>query len=341
MHKPAVRSADGASDAPYPLTEAEFIRPEFDFESEFAQFRNWWARDPRIVGNAFSLMLYLVTHRRSYRITQSRAQRDLGLGKDAFRAARRKLESAGFLRVEEHRHPAGAVGATGQSIAGHRRVLLILLDPPQPTSGSAGGDTKPSADFPPPLFDTFEESWSQSMASEVSEAIAAANHVGSPSEAGPPPVFPPLKEHQSPEHQSSSTSSSLELAAQALHPRLNLAAVGRWLAKHEPSVDVTSVDVLAASIDAIHGSSRTVGDPIAYVGRSIAREPHRWPVAGSNNTDDGDPAPPGPRRIGNRPPTVAECSANGHRFVGTFQEVCGTCGEERPNWREDRDRETA
>jgi len=324
----------------YSITEAEFIRPEFDFESEFAQFRNWWARDPRIVGNAFSLMLYLVTHRRTYRITQSRAQQDLGLGKDAFRAARRKLESAGFLRVEEHRHPAGTVDAAGQSIAGHRRVLLILLDPPQPDSASDGGAADTLAGFPPPLFEAWDESDSPSLHGTASGAVSAADHVGSSSQAEPSTVLPPLKEHQSPEHQSSSTSPGLELAAQALHPRLSLVAVERWLAKHAPSVDVAAVDVLAASVDAIHGSSRPVGDPVAYVGRSIAREPRRWP-ANVGESDDGNLAPPGPRRIGNRPPTVAECSADGHRFVGTFREVCGTCGEERPDWRKDRDRESA
>ncbi|MBD8103843.1 MULTISPECIES: hypothetical protein [Plantibacter] len=324
----------------YSITEAEFIRPEFDFESEFAQFRNWWARDPRIVGNAFSLMLYLVTHRRTYRITQSRAQRDLGLGKDAFRAARRKLEAAGFLRVEEHRHPAGTVDAAGQSIAGHRRVLLILLDPPQPESTAEVGAADTLAGFPPPLFDAWDESGRSPLSGTESEAVCAADHVGSSSQAEPSTVLPPLKEHQSPEHQSSSTSPGLELAAQALHPRLSLAAVERWLTKHAPSVDVTAVDVLAASVDAIHGSSRPVGDPIAYVGRSIARDPHRWPM-NTGDSDDGDLAQPGPRRIVTRPPTVAECSADGHRFIGTFREVCGTCGEERPGWRKDRDRESA
>ncbi|SMQ66989.1 hypothetical protein SAMN06295909_1395 [Plantibacter sp. VKM Ac-1784] len=338
MSEPVDQRAGDESNAAYPLAEAEFIRPEFDFESEFAQFRNWWARDPRIVGNAFSLMLYLVTHRRTYRITQSRAQRDLGLGKDAFRAARRKLEAAGFLRVEEHRHPAGTVDAAGQSIAGHRRVLLILLDPQQPESATEGVVADTSAGFPPPLFDAWDESDSPSLRGTAAGAVSAADHVGSSSEAEPSTVLPPLKEHQSPEHQSSSTSPGLELAAQALHPRLSLVAVERWLAKHAPSVDVAAVDVLAASVDAIHGSSRPVGDPVAYVGRSISREPRRWP-ANAGESDDGDLAPPGPRRIGNRPPTVAECSADGHRFVGTFREVCGTCGEERPDWRKDRDRE--
>lgn len=328
----------------FPVTEAEFIRPQFAFEREYGQYRNWWARDQRIVGNPFSLLLYLVTHQRTYRITQSRAQSDLGLGKDAFRAARKKLEAAGYLRVEDHRHPAGTVDAHGNSIAGHRRVLLILMDPPQPDAAVKRMPLA-SADHPPRVQSAdavvAETTLTRMPMRQPSPAVPAANHVGSSSEAQPTTAAPPLNEDQSLEDQSSSVA-SLELALQALHPGLSLARLRSWLARNAPSIEPARLDLLAASVDVIHAAVRPIGDPVAYVGRSIEREPMRWLERASEDEESVEmETSPGPRRLGSRPPTAAECGARGHRFIGTFREMCSTCGEERPGWREDRDRDSA
>jgi hypothetical protein len=119
-------------------TNSEFLRPALAFEREFGQFRNWWARDKRIVGNAFSLLIYLLSHERSFRITQAKAQRDLALGRDAFLVARRKLEDAGFLTVTEYRYPAGAVDYQGRPIGGHRRMVYTLQDSPPPDAVPVG-----------------------------------------------------------------------------------------------------------------------------------------------------------------------------------------------------------
>lgn len=112
--------------------ESEFVRPQLTFETEFGQYRNWWARDTRIGGNAFTILMYLLSHKQDFRITQSKAQMDLELGRDAFLAARRRLENAGFLKVHEHRYPAGTVTADGRAIGGQRRIVFELLDPEAP-----------------------------------------------------------------------------------------------------------------------------------------------------------------------------------------------------------------
>lgn len=121
--------------------ESEFVRPELTFEREFGQFRNWWTRDRRVVGNPLSIYLYLLSHRRDYTITQARAQRDLGLGKDAFLAARRRLESAGYLSAETMRWPAGATDDTGRKVGGQPRKLVFhVLDPAR--DASCAGDAE-------------------------------------------------------------------------------------------------------------------------------------------------------------------------------------------------------
>jgi len=117
-----------------------FVRNPLKLDAEFLVARNWWVRDPRIVGNPLSLYLFLHSHDVGYEITLDRARRALELGVDAFTTARRRLEEAGFLERVEVRYPPGAVDADGNKIAGRiQRYDIHVLDPEQPPGGTSKG----------------------------------------------------------------------------------------------------------------------------------------------------------------------------------------------------------
>lgn len=337
----------------------EFLRPEFAFDREFGQFRNWWARDKRIVGNAFSLLIYLVSHERAFRVTQKKAQSDLGLGRDAFLVARRKLENAGFLTVTEYRFPAGASDETGRPVGGHRRMLYTLQDPVQPeerpvrsTSGaSADNPRRPVSPGSPPVDNSVKA---------VNEPAAHAESSSDPASVEKPAqASPSLKEDQPKEnHSSSSKQSTLADAHEAgeidstddddfrmsfnegtatllreLHPRLDLRLLLDRL-HTDPRLQTSKLDIEQAACDVIGAAARPVGDPIAYLATAINREPGRWVQAHFLESE----RPPTSSHQGlGRPPTTAECEASGHRWIGQWHEFCAACGSERPDWRAERD----
>lgn len=312
-----------------PDSNAEFERPQYAFEREFGQFRNWWARDKRIVGNAFSLLLYLVSHDRGYRITQRKAQSDLGLGKDAFLVARRRLETAGYLTVTEQRFPAGTVNAAGKPIGGHRHVVYVLQDPLPPAEQASAENplrparTRPATKSPDPV-------------QPLGGKAAAAN---------PTQGIPPLKKINQTKDQSSSASTATprtdddqwnisegtKTLLRELHPSLDALALVSTLTKTGLS-DPKSLDLEAAASEILGRSSGPVLNPTAYVAKAICRDPQRW-----RSHPRSDHAQT--RRL--RPPTLTECSTSGHNWTGAWRECCASCGEERPGWRDDRDRTQA
>ncbi|KZE92388.1 hypothetical protein AVP42_02542 [Agromyces sp. NDB4Y10] len=207
--------------------ETEFVRPELAFERDFLQVRNWWVRDKRIVGNASSIFFYLLSHRSDFRVTQSKVMRDLGLGKDAYLAARRKLEAAGYLEVVVHRYAPGEVDELGAPIGGQKWTELIVCDPEAPAEllpvdrhQSTDTDAPEmkvgaSADIPPRARSGMGESPPQPSAEKPrwpSPGLVPAGAAGEsprdqcskPSADDPSPDHPPLKQDQAQEHSSSS-----------------------------------------------------------------------------------------------------------------------------------------
>lgn len=207
--------------------ETEFVRPELAFERDFLQVRNWWVRDKRIVGNASSIFFYLLSHRSDFRVTQSKVMRDLGLGKDAYLAARRKLEAAGYLEVVVHRYSPGEVDELGAPIGGQKWTELIVCDPEAPTEllpaerhQSTDADAPAmkvgaSADIPPRARSGMGESQPQPSAEKPrwpspglvptgAAGESPRDHCSKPSAEDPAPDHPPLKQDQAQEHSSSS-----------------------------------------------------------------------------------------------------------------------------------------
>lgn len=336
----------------------EFLRPEFAFEREFGQFRNWWARDKRIVGNAFSLLIYLVSHDRNFRVTQKRAQGELGLGRDAFLVARRKLEQAGFLTVTEHRYAAGAVDENGRPIGGHRQVIFTLQDPEQPQNQADRHGENPNAENPlrasrPSKCDVQSVNLDSSDSPSPHGAEESMASAGNPTQA-----FPSLKEDQPQEDQQSSSSRDAGRFAAAscqcasdeedgldgyvegtatlfreLHHRLDLRRLLEKLGT-DRRLNICAIDLERAAAEVIGRSARPVGDPVAYLATAISREPGRWA-----KVQQAEEAVVSATPSAKRPPTIAECDAAGHRWIGSWNECCAICGAERDGWRDQRDLE--
>jgi hypothetical protein len=335
----------------------EFLRPEFAFEREFGQFRNWWARDKRIVGNAFSLLIYLISHDRNYRVTQKTAQQDLGLGRDAFLVARRKLERAGFLTVTEHRYPAGSFSRNGQPIGGHRQMIFTLQDPDPPANPSQQDIAKPSTENPRRPLTILSAPVDNSHPGKPGVTESRAEQPIPPCTENPAQDFPPHIEDQSQENQkpSSSTSPNAHRGAattdaaliddedfqhldagtatlfRELHHRLDLGRLLERL-KDDARLNLRAIDFERAAADVIGHSARPVGDPVAYLATAIIREPGRW--VRSELLDEATATRADQR---GRPPTERECEARGHRWIGQWNEFCAACGAERDGWRDQRD----
>jgi len=346
--------------------DSEFVRPSIPFEKEFGQFRNWWARDKRIVGNAFSLLMYLLSHERSFRVTQRKAQADLGLGRDAFLGARRRLEGAGFLTLEEVRFPAGHTDREGNPIGGHRRLVFTLQDPPEPNEIVATTGVEASADNPRRLPDEGRDPVDNSQLGQESSDKVAENAPTDEACAGnPTQAFPRLKEDQVKENQSSSSDvvadpvdepaadrekdddddfdaiaggfgEGTATLLRELHPGLDLRQLVKRL-RTDQRLNVAAIDLEVAATDIVTSASGRIGNPVAYVATSILREPGRWVRAELLDPEPEQSARRAPDR-GSRPPTAAECAAAGHQFIGPWRECCAGCGDERPGWRDDRDR---
>ncbi|TYL50409.1 hypothetical protein [Agromyces mariniharenae] len=368
--------------------ETEFVRPELAFERDFLQVRNWWVQDKRIVGNPASIFFYLLSHRADFRVTQSKVMRDLGLGKDAYLAARRKLQAAGYLEVVVHRYAPGEVDENGAPIGGQKWTELIVCDPEPPAELRALVDRRPVesggermkppalADNPPRPAESVEASQSEASAEKPPwpsplESAAAEyeeiprDHWAEALAEHPAPGHPPLKQDQVKQHSSSSvlkvTTDGRDVEAAAAPPdedtggawfdqgtadrlarldaRLDLRELVDRLNRSHPNVAVELIDLPRAVDDVLGAAPRRVGNPVAYVASSLAAEPWRWvrtdAVDGLGFVATNSSAQP--QREARRPPTVAECTAAGHRWIGEFDECCARCGIDRPNWRDDRD----
>jgi hypothetical protein len=336
--------------------ESIFTRPDLTFDSEFGQYRNCWVRDKRLVGNPLSLLLYLLSHERQFRVTQSMARTDLGLGREAFMTARRVLENTGFLVAREHRVAAGTLDSGGRAIGGWRYIEFEVVDAPFPQVGIAsvsGGSAVGEAydGFPAEAFHlAFNDASGAGFGMVPDPQTVAAS--GAPTTDDPVQGFPPLKENHSKENNSSSdvvvhspeqpprvsatraakddfslsgTSTAIDDAAAAqlaaLHPELTMPVlVARLLGGGVFTAEaIRGIDLARAADEILAASKRAVWRPADYIAASLEREPFRWlrSVAAAAGTGG--------------------CAELGHRWIGPWNEACARCDEEREGWRDDRD----
>lgn len=330
--------------------ESRFIRRSMPITRDFGMHRNWWVRDPKLAGNPISIYLYLLSHDEEFRVSPQKVMRDLQLGRTAFTTARRVLEEMGFLHTEIIRQPAGATDGYGRSIAGQViRTDFILDDPTPPLVDDSESPKSQHADFvhQPDPDELAVDNFTDDVESEAYGSNTRDLTPGFPTAGNLTSGFTRLKEDQVQEDQvqeDQSSSSSAPTPGHAddepdqvdglrdIHPKLNRQTLVAFLAAHAPQVDATALDLQRAALEILHRAANAVGDPVAYVGRSVIREPGRW-VRRELLWPEPMQAPP----RGSRPLSAAECGARGHRYVGDWHEACATCGTERPDWRNDRD----
>lgn len=109
--------------------EVQIVRPYLAFEREFGQYRNWWVRDPRLVGRPLSVYLYLVSHDPHHMPTQTEAQQALGISSKTWQRTKAVLRECGFLIEIRDVYPRGYVDSEGKQRGGQKRYRLLLQDP--------------------------------------------------------------------------------------------------------------------------------------------------------------------------------------------------------------------
>jgi hypothetical protein len=91
--------------------EPGIYRPEFPMDGNFTMVPNALIRDDELPGNAKLLLIYLLSHKVGYHILDSQMIRESGLGREALRTARKKLEQFGFINLERVRNADHSLGA--------------------------------------------------------------------------------------------------------------------------------------------------------------------------------------------------------------------------------------
>jgi hypothetical protein len=91
--------------------EPGIYRPEFPMDGNFTMVPNALIRDEELPANAKLLLIYLLSHKVGYQILDTQMIRESGLGREALRSARRKLEEVGFIVLERVRNADQSLGA--------------------------------------------------------------------------------------------------------------------------------------------------------------------------------------------------------------------------------------
>jgi hypothetical protein len=91
--------------------EPGIYRPEFPMDGNFTMVPNALIRDEELPSNAKLLLIYLLSHKVGYHILDAQMIRESGMGREALRSARKKLEELGFLHLERVRQADNSLGA--------------------------------------------------------------------------------------------------------------------------------------------------------------------------------------------------------------------------------------
>lgn len=330
------------------MNDLQIVRPRLAFEREFGQHRNWWVRDSRLTGNALSVLLYLLSHDDSRMPTQTDARKHLGLGKDAWISAKKRLLEAGFIVEVRDRYPHGFRDATGRPKGGQKRYRLFLQDP-EPGYSIAEHLAVLELDEPYESFLAANESnrvgFSEADEETPGHVDGGLSAVGGQPASGNPKAAdnpPSLKEEKTRLGLVGSTDSSIQPTNQttrdadvdarleALVPRcgLTLAALRREV---QGRVDLSGIDVVKATQDTLLRATSRVEKPASYVASVIVRHPENWPICG-DGTAPFDPAGPADAFVAE--PHAAACARGEHWWGATgLPEIershCVDCGQPR------------
>lgn len=296
-----------------------FIRKRFKFEAEYGQHRNWWVRDIRIAGNPLSIYLYLLSHDPEHMPTQTEALSALGLGKDAWQAAKKRLLQAGFMMEIRDRYPTGYVDSKGKPKGGQKRFRLELLDP-EPGMDFALDDMILELDQP---LEEYEKTPDQNHCGK--SALADGVHCGLSAvdekhlvrttadypQSGPATADNPqsfigrekglvrLGSNTQPTNQTEPTvagardaeavvDATLAALLPGVNPPLTVSAITHAL---DGRVDARQIDLVQAVKDTLLRQRGVIGQPAAYVASVIVRKPTAW-LLGATPAAPGAYTPP-------------------------------------------------
>jgi hypothetical protein len=119
--------------------EPGIYRPEFPMDGNFTMVPNGLIRDEELPAAAKMLLIYLLSHKVGYQILDSQIIREIGMGREALRTARKQLEAQGFIELERVRNDDKSLGAYRYELQDARGWFSTVGNPTvgEPTVGQA------------------------------------------------------------------------------------------------------------------------------------------------------------------------------------------------------------
>jgi hypothetical protein len=119
--------------------EPGIYRPEFPMDGNFTMIPNGLIRDEELPAAAKMLLIYLLSHKIGYHILDSQIIREIGMGREALRTARKHLEDDGFIQLERVRNDDNSLGGYRYELQDARGWFSTVGQPTvgEPTVGRA------------------------------------------------------------------------------------------------------------------------------------------------------------------------------------------------------------
>lgn len=147
-------------------------RTRLQFEGQFTQVPNEWARDERLSRKARGLLVEIMSHRVGWHVSVSALQKAGSEGRDAIKSALVELKEHGYLRVSQGRGDRGRFGeveyelhdpntADGKSVRGGLSA-----------DGSTAGGSTASGQSAPKEHQSIEDDLEEDHPLELLSAVA-------------------------------------------------------------------------------------------------------------------------------------------------------------------------
>lgn len=121
-------------------------------DSNFTMVPNALIRDDELPAAAKMLLIYLLSHKIGYQILDPQIVREIGMGREALRTARKHLEAEGFISLERVRNDDKSLGAYRYELQDPRGWFSTVGQPTvgEPTVGEATVGNRPDNRKPIP-----------------------------------------------------------------------------------------------------------------------------------------------------------------------------------------------
>jgi biotin operon repressor len=109
--------------------EPGIYRPEFGIDSNFTLVPNELLRDDELPPAAKFLLIYLLSHKVGYQISDPQIIRETGFGREALRTARKQLQEHGYLVVSRIRKEDKSLGGYRYEVADPKGYFSTVGSP--------------------------------------------------------------------------------------------------------------------------------------------------------------------------------------------------------------------